>query len=184
MSNSSVLTISGLTKKTIICGLFASVIVGCGGADTSQTRTEETTQVQLKDVPEDVKNVVMSMSPKFEMVEVLKKQRDGRTYFDVEGELPSGKEIEFDVLMTDDGPKVVEVQRDITWKAVPRGAKRVVRKANTDKDKIVRVIESKQADTGTIIYEIFIEGHPEKPRFEVSVAGNLPAELLDTPWKH
>ena len=41
--------------------------------------------------------------------------RDGRVYYDVEGELPGDVEIEFDVLMTEQGPKIVEIQRDIVW---------------------------------------------------------------------
>ena len=45
-------------------------------------------------------------SPNFKATEVLKKVRDGRVYYDVEGELPGGEEIEFDVLMTKNGPEI------------------------------------------------------------------------------
>lgn len=177
-------TLLKLTRTSALSGLLACALTACSGADAPQSAADETVEVMLKDVPADVKNVVMSMSPDFEMVEVLKKRREGRTYFDVEGELPNGNEIEFDILITDDGPKIVEIQRDIRWKTVPKAAKKIVRKANADKAKIVRVIESKQAEADMIIYEIFVEGHPSTPRFEVSVTDGGSPVLLDTPWKH
>ena len=147
-------------------------------------QTDDITEIALADVPADVTRVVMAQSPDFKMAEVLKKRRDGRIYYDVEGELPNGDEIEFDVLMTESGPKVVEIQRDILWGATPAPVRAVVDKANSDKLDVVRVIESKQAGSDTIIYEIFVDGFPATPRFEVSVTGDGPAELLTTPAKH
>ena len=173
-----------LSKNLIFTGLFSAAIIGCSGAETPASQSDDIVEVPLNEVPQNISDVVAAMSPDFKMAEVLKKRREGRTYFDVEGELPNGEEIEFDVLMTDAGPKIVEIQRDIAWTAVPKSARKLVRAANTEKQKIVRVIESQQADTDMIIYEIFVEGYPSKPRFEASITGGAPAKLLDTPWKH
>jgi len=150
-----------ICKNTILTATFLSfALIGCSGSEAPGVSSTENVEIALNDVPVDVRNLVMAASPKFTMVEVVKKHRDGRIYFDVEGELPNGNEIEFDILITDDGPKIVEIQRDIRWKTVPKAAKKIVRKANADKAKIVRVIESKQAEadmtvpTGGVIVPI------------------------------
>lgn len=178
------LAIPKISKYSIVSGLFACILIGCSAADAPQSSVDDVVKIQLTDVPTNITDVVMSMSPGFKMVEVLKKRREGRVYYDVEGELPNGEEIEFDVLMTAHGPKVVEIQRDILWAAVPQSARDVVAKANSDNLDIVRVIESKQADADIIIYEIFVAKKPARPRFEVSVSSGAPAKLLDTPWEH
>lgn len=111
----------------------------------------------------------MDMHPGFTITEVLRKRRDARVYFDVEGELPNGDEIEFDILMTDAGPKVVEIQRDILWDTIPNDARDLVNNANKDGAAIARIIESQQTEDGSIIYEVFIEGKPSDPHFEVQI---------------
>ena len=100
----------------------------------------------------------------------------------MEGELPGDVEIEFDVLMTANGPKIVEIQRDIAWTTVPVAARSVVDAANTDNLEIVRIIESVQTDQ-SIIYEVFVAGHKSDPRFEVQVKNGAP-KLLPERWKH
>ena len=173
-----------ISKNSIINSLVACMLIGCSTADVSQSKSADITEIPLKDVPENISKLVMARSPNFKMAEVLKKRRDGRVYYDVEGELPNGDEIEFDVLMTENGPKVVEIQRDISWETTPQSVHNVVGKANSNNLKVVRVIESKQADSDTIIYEVFVEGQTAKPKFEVSVSSNSPAKLLTTPAQH
>jgi hypothetical protein len=46
----------------------------------------------------------------------------------------------------------------------------------------VRVIESTQTD-GSVIYELFAQGAPEKPSLEVRVTDGK-AEVLEEEWKH
>ena len=171
-------------KLSILSSAIAGILIGCSASDAPQTKTVEVLEVSLNDVPASVSDVVMANSPDFKIVEVLKKRRDGRVYYDVEGELPNGDEIEFDVLMTESGPKVVEIQRDIEWEVTPKNVQDVIGKANIDKLDIVRVIESQQAESDTIIYEIFVDGQSATPRFEVSVSGDAPAELLAEPAEH
>ena len=161
----------------------ATLVVGCGkdhdaghASDSPRASAAEITEIALTDVPADIVSLVQETSPDFEMKEVLRKLRDGRTYFDVEGELPSGDEIEFDVLMTDAGPQIVEIQRDIAWKEVPKKVRKITNKANSEKLDVVRIIESKQTDN-SIIYEIFVEGQKSDPKFEVQVSDGQ-AKLL------
>ena len=119
-------------KHPILSGVVAALLIACSAADAPSSQTDDVTEIALADVPADVTKVVMAQSPDFKMAEVLKKRRDGRIYYDVEGELPNGDEIEFDVLMTESGPKVVEIQRDILWGATPAPVRAVVDKANSD----------------------------------------------------
>ena len=141
-----------------------------------------TTEVALSDVPQAVKDVVTAARGDFQMAEVLKKVRDGRVYYDVEGEVSGGVEIEFDVLMTEQGPKIVEIQRDLAWADVPLSARHVVDEANKDTLEIVRIIESLQTDQ-SIIYEVFVAGQSDGPRFEVQ-AKDGQVKLLPERWKH
>ena len=171
-------------KPSIFCMIMACAITSCAKSDAPRANATEVTEIALADVPTAVNKVVAADSPNFKATEVLKKVRDGRVYYDVEGELPGGEEIEFDVLMTKNGPEIVEIQRDLKLGTVPQEVRNVVKTANTDKLKIVRVIESRQSDGVTTIYEVFVADAPSSPRFEVSVSGNSPAKLLETRWKH
>ena len=166
-----------LTLITLSC-----LLMSCSQADVPRSNAAVTTEVALSDVPQSVKDVVKAARADFQMSEVLKKVRDGRVYYDVEGELPGDVEIEFDVLMTEQGPKIVEIQRDIVWSDVPSNARKVVDVANKDNLEIVRIIESVQTDN-SIIYEVFVAGHSDGPRFEVQAkAGEV--HLLPERWKH
>ena len=170
--------------KPIKLTLFAlsCLFMSCSQADAPRSNAAVTTEVALSDVPQNVKDVVKAARADFQMSEVLKKVRDGRVYYDVEGLLPGDVEIEFDVLMTDQGPKIVEIQRDIVWSDVPSNARKVVDAANKDNLEIVRIIESVQTDN-SIIYEVFVAGHSDGPRFEVQAkAGEV--HLLPERWKH
>ena len=136
-------------------------------------------EIALSDVPEDVTEMVTTAYPNFTIKEVLKKDRDGKTYFDVEGELTGGSEIEFDVLMTDAGPEIVEIQRDIRWVFTPQSARDLVDEANTENLEIVRVIESVQTADNSIIYEIFVADHPTAPSFEVQIKDEVTTLLAE-----
>ena len=131
----------------------------------------EITEIPLADVPEEITTMVTAAYPGFTPVEVIRKIRDGKTYYDVEGELKGGSELEFDVLLTDAGPEIVEIQRDIDSRLIPTNAREVLDAANSENLEIARVIESVQTNDNSIIYEIFVEGHPSDPRFEVQVIG-------------
>ena len=149
----------------------------------SKPAAVEVTEIPLADVPEQVTLMVTAAYPGFTPVEVLKKVRDGRTYFDVEGELKGGDEIEFDVLMTSAGPEIVEIQRDISPRLLPTNVRNILDEANVDGLEIARVIESVQTNDNSIIYEIFVAGKPAHPTFEVQVSGEE-AVLLEERAEH
>ena len=141
------------------------------------------TNIPLADVPESITSIIATAYPDFTPVEVLKKIRDGKTYFDVEGELQNNDEIEFDVLMTKSGPKIVEIQRDVNFDLTPAAVRKLVNQANTENLNVARVIESIQTSDSSTIYEIFVEGQPSDPTFEVQVLGES-TKLLSKRAEH
>ena len=169
-------------KNILLCASMVCIVSSCGKAEAPRASATEVTEIALSDVPQTVNDLVQATRPDFTTTEVLKKVREGRVYYDVEGELTNGDEIEFDVLMTKDGPQIVEIQRDLEWSFVPQFAKAVIDEANSEDLEIVRIIESIQTDN-SIIYEVFVANHPSDPRFEVSVKDNQ-ARLLEARWKH
>lgn len=128
-------------------------------------------------VPPAVVAAVKAASPQMKIAEAELKEREGRRYYDVEGTLPDGSEIELDLLETPDGWRVVEIQRDIPWAEAPP---LVVAAAGSAQP--VRVIESKQTD-GSIVYELFASGQPGKPALEVMWKDGR-AEVLTEAWPH
>ncbi|HVI32549.1 hypothetical protein [Phenylobacterium sp.] len=128
-------------------------------------------------VPADVAAAVKKAMPQMTISEAELKARDGRRYYDVEGRLPDGSEIELDMLQTPQGWEVVEIQRDIAWASAPAPVRAAAGRAEP-----VRVIESRQTD-GTVIYELFAQGQPKDPALEVRWRDGK-AELLTSRWPH
>ena len=133
-------------------------------------------------IPEGIRAAAEARIPGMTIDEVEKKEREGNTFFDVEGARPDGSEVELDMLQGEDGSfTVVEVQRDLDWSDVPENA----RAAADNVEGMftpVRVIESIQND-GTVIYELFADGKPEAPSAEVSVKDGE-AEMLTERWEY
>lgn len=140
-----------------------------------------TTQIEPGALPASVTAAIAAERPDFEVEEVLKKVRDGRTYYDVEGEVADGSELEFDVLMDGETARIVEIQRDLAWADVPDAVQSVALFASEGAEPM-RTIESTQTD-GAVIYEFFAEGQPADPAWEVRVRGGK-VELLDERWIH
>ena len=136
---------------------------------------------QPSTIPPEVAAAVRAAMPQMTIGEAELKERDGRRYYDVEGTLPGGAEIELDLLQTATGWSVVEIQRDIPWAEAPHP----VHGAAAGPTKGVapaRVIESRQAD-GTIIYELFAPGRPDTPAVEVMWKDGQAKVLAET-WPH
>ncbi len=169
-------------RLAIIPLAFTCALVGCSKTEAPRASAADIIEVELSKVPQSVIDVVKAEQAEFQMNEVLKKVRDGRVYYDVEGKLANGDEIEFDVLMTTAGPEIVEIQRDIIWTEVPQNARAVVDSANTDSLKITRIIESLQTDK-SIIYEVFVAEQSADPRFEVRLKDGQ-VNLLPSRWQH
>ena len=78
----------------------------------------------------------------------------GQTQYEVTGTMPNGDEIELDLAQSNGAWTVEEIQRDVAWASVPAPVRAAV--AATPKPfEPVRVIESKQAADGVVVYELF-----------------------------
>ncbi|WP_332640490.1 hypothetical protein [Brevundimonas sp.] len=140
------------------------------------------TPTRKADLPGAVRAVVLTARPGMIVSEAELKEREGRRYYDVEGRMPDGSDIELDLLETPSGWKVVEVQRDVAWDRVPNRVRAAAGGARAGFTP-VRVIESTQADDGSVIYELFAEGQPATPALEVRVVDGR-AEVLKEAWPH
>lgn len=74
----------------------------------------------INEIPTNVQAAIKSLAPDLVIAEAEKEWKHGNVYIDVEGTLPNGQEIEFDLLQSGDTWQVVEVQRDLTWEATPK----------------------------------------------------------------
>jgi hypothetical protein len=137
--------------------------------------------ITASDVPADVAAAVKAAQPQMTITEAERKDRDGRRYYDVEGTLPGGGEIELDLLETAKGWEVVETQRDIAWDQAPHEV-HTAAAGPTKGVAPVRVIESRQND-GLVIYELFAPGQPKDPAVEVSWKDGV-AKVLTERWPH
>ena len=177
--------------KRVAMAMLAALpaLTACGGeapddeAGTARSNRVETsgkTDVPLAEVPGAVLAAARAVRPDFTPAEAETETRDGRLYYDVEGTLPDGSEIEFDIMEEGGKWRVVETQRDIAFAAAPEPV-RAAHKAGFTPN---RVIESTQAD-GLVIYELFGEagGDPQGRKVEIKWDGRK-AELLDKEWAH
>lgn len=136
---------------------------------------------QAAEIPPEVAARVKASMPQMTITDAELKEREGRRYYDVEGRLPDGSEVELDLLQTPGGWEVVEIQRDVAWAATPASVQAAAAAAWRGPDP-VRVIESKQTD-GAIIYELFAPGRPETPSLEVMLKAGE-AKVLQETWPH
>lgn len=149
-------------------------------APEPQGQGDVVTEIAASDLPGPVQAAVLESMPDMTILEVLRKERGDRVYFDVEGERADGSEIELDVLFADGTAKVVEIQRDLPWSAVPEAVQSAAMTAGAAEP--VRIIESTQTD-GSIIYELFADGMPKDPAMEVRVRDGE-VEVLAERWPH
>jgi len=147
------------------------------GSAAAQGPDTQATPVEAADLPPAVVAVVTAAAPGLKIKAAELKRRADRRYYDVEGALPDGGEIEFDLLETGGRWKIVETQRDIAWTATPQPVRDAAVKA-APKIAPVRVIESTQ-DDGAVIYELFAEGQPKAPALEVSWTGGKARVLTE-----
>jgi len=166
------------SRLALALAIGLAVIAPAALAGAPETKV---TPVAAADLPPSVLAVVLKAAPGLKVTEAELKEREDRRYFDVEGVLPGGAEIEFDLLEKNGTWEIVEIQRDIAWSSAPpavRAAAQGAAKAVTP----VRVIESTQND-GMVIYELFAPGQPKTPALEVSLKDGVAKVLAET-WPH
>ena len=142
----------------------------------------EVTEVDPAALPGDVVAAARAAVPGLHIAEAELKVREGRRYYDVGGHRPDGAEVELDMLEREGGWTVVEIQRDIAWSTAPeavRAAAAPVWRGSPP----VRVIESRQAEGGEVIYELFTQGQPATPALEVMWKDGRASVLKET-WPH
>ncbi|GGL39452.1 MULTISPECIES: hypothetical protein [Caulobacter] len=165
-------------RSILASAIALALAAGAAGAQVPETKV---TPVEAADLPPAVVAAVTKAAPGLKIKAAELKVREDRRYYDVEGTLPDGAEIEFDLLEAGGRWKIVETQRDVAWTATPQPVRDAAVKA-APKVAPVRVIESTQAD-GEVIYELFAEGQPKTPALEVSWKGGK-AKVLTEVWPH
>ena len=168
--------------RSTLAPAFALALMLSAGIALAQVPETKVTPVAAADLPPEVVAMVTAAAPGLKIKEAEFKERADRRYYDVEGVLPDGAEIEFDLLETGGGWKIVETQRDIAWTATPQPVRDAAVKA-VPKIAPVRVIESTE-DNGMVIYELFVEGQPKAPALEVSWKKGQTAKVLTEAWPH
>lgn len=185
-----------MTRALLVCTLATGVIslAACSQAEPEAPAPAPApsapaapgatviTPTAAGDIPGVVRAVVLTARPGMVISEAELKERDGRRYYDVEGRMPDGSEIELDLLETPSGWKVVEIQRDLAWDKVPAGVRTAAEGARAGFVP-VRIIESVQAEDGSIVYELFSEGQPATPSLEVRVHDGQVGVLKEA-WPH
>ena len=151
------------------------------GSDLAAGPEAEIAEVGEAEIPAAVRDLALATIPGMTVSEAERKERDGMVFWDVEGTRPDGSEVELDMLEEDGGYRVVEIQRDLPWDAVPSPV-RAAAEARADMFVPERVIESTQND-GTVIYELFRPGQPKEPAAEIALKGDK-AEFLTERWKY
>lgn len=169
-------------KTLISITVAAGLLAACSQepAATLPSQGDIITEIAPGDLPGPVQAAVSAAMPDMVIQEVLRKERNERVYFDVEGERADGSEIELDILYADGVAEVVEIQRDLAWSDVPATVREAALSAGAGEP--VRIIESVQTD-GSIIYELFAAGQPSDPAMEVKTSEGK-VEVLAERWPH
>jgi hypothetical protein len=182
-------------KRALLISAIATGVIGLAACNQAEPEapaapaapapaapTTVITPTAGADIPGAVRAVVLTARPGMVISEAELKEREGRRYYDVEGQMPDGSDIELDLLETPAGWTVVEIQRDLAWDKVPAAVHAAAEGARAGFTP-VRVIESTQAEGGAVIYELFAEGQPATPSLEVSVH-NGKTVVLKEAWPH
>lgn len=139
--------------------------------------------LDIADIPANALNAIKAIQPNFVVGEAEKEFKNGNTYLDLEGKLADGSEIEFDILKTNKGWKVVEIQRDLDWQQLPEMVSVAVLNDSEDFS-AKRIIESIQHGTDITVYELYtVDASGKEIRKEVKVENNI-AMVLDEEWQH
>ena len=178
-----------LNKTSSVCfitiGLLLPLSVMAGASDTNKkigSTLHKKVEVALSEIPEQAMSAIKAITPNFVANEVEKEFKHGNVYLDVEG-MVDGSEIEFDMLQTETGWKVVEVQTDLSFAQLPVMVSNHLREMRPNLSP-KRIIESIQHGTDVIIYELYsVDASGKESRTEVKVQqGDV--IILGKEWQH
>lgn len=137
-----------MTKVQSVCTALALAAAACSPAP-------EPTQPAAagSSVPEDIAAAAAAAAPGL----TITGGDLGNNQYEVSGMLPNGDEIEIDLVQSNGAWTVLELQRDVPWSSVPEPV-RAAAAAAPGSFEPVRVIESTQAEDGSLVYELFQAG--------------------------
>ncbi len=142
----------------------------------------EKKEITVAEIPPAIIKMLAERYPGFEIKEAETESKNGNNYMDIEGTLPDGKEIEFDLLLDKEEWRIVEIQRDLNLNTTPRAVVDALFETAPDFT-VDRIIESDQGG-GVIIYEFYsTQIHQKTMKKEVKLE-NGKAEVLEEEWSH
>ena len=151
-----------MTKVQYAFIALALAAAACSPPASETTQPEAT----VSPVPADIAAVASAAAPGI----TITSGEFGNDQYEVTGTLPNGDEIEIDMVQSNGAWTVLEIQRDVAWSSVPEPV-RAAAAAAPDSFEPVRVIESTQAEDGSVVYELFRaaqDGSPSRgPAMEV-----------------
>jgi hypothetical protein len=116
-------------------------------------------QAEVSGVPTDVAVAVSAATPGI----TITNAELGDDEYEVAGTMPNGDEVEVDLVQSNGAWTVLEIQRDVAWTSVPEPV-RAAAMAEPNAFEPVRVIESRHAEDGSVVYELFAaEGQDGRP---------------------
>ena len=132
---------------------YALTVLALAAAACSPPASETTPpSAAATAVPSEIAAVVSAAAPG---ITITNGEPDAdNTEYEVTGTLPSGDEIELDLVQSNGAWSVLEIQRDVAWSSVPEPV-RAAAAAAPNAFEPVRVIESKQPADGSVIFELF-----------------------------
>ena len=171
--------------RIAIISLFTVGLVACATPDAGEGRKVDASgkeDVDLSEVPAEVIAAAMASQPELDLSEAEYETRDGNEYYDVDGTMPDGSELELDITRIDGVWTVVETQRDIEMWAAPDPVADALR-GKAPGWNPERIIESDQGN-GVVIYEFLGEDDVgEETKIEVKYERGR-AEVLVDEWLH
>ena len=166
----------------ITLSIFFSSQLVYGGAAEVGSSLHQKYELAINEVPAEVIAEINKLHPDVTITGAEKELKHGNTYIDVEALEKNGNEIEFDMLLEEQGWEIAEIQRDLTFKQVPVAVQTEFKNRLPELTP-ARIIESDQGD-GTVIYEFFtISKEKSEAKHEIKFLRGE-AQLLENEWKH
>ncbi|UTF61833.1 PepSY-like domain-containing protein [Gilvimarinus sp. DA14] len=170
-----------LHPTLVLLSLGVSVTAGAAQSEVGSDLYQKQ-DIQVEQVPPQALEAVEKLAPGFVLHEAEKESKHGKQYLDLEGETADGEEIEFDMLLNDQGLwEAVEIQKDLQLGDTPAPVQDLFSNSFPSKHP-ARIIESQQMD-GLVIYEFYFVEEGKTTKREIKLDGDK-ASVLEQEWTH